>query len=141
MLEWLRGTPNRTFVLYPMLVLLTARRIRRPAFLLLLPWGYLQYHLIGAYRQRQRAGSRGFATAPERLLTDGPYRFSRNPMYLGHLIFMLGLALSAGSKLGWAILLGNLPWFHSRVLYDEERLRAKFGPAYDDYCRNVRRWI
>jgi protein-S-isoprenylcysteine O-methyltransferase Ste14 len=62
-------------------------------------------------------------------------------MYLGHLIFMLGLALSTGSKLAWIILLANLPWFQSRVLYDEDRLRAKFGAEYEEYCRHVRRWI
>ncbi|HVA23140.1 MAG TPA: isoprenylcysteine carboxylmethyltransferase family protein [Chloroflexota bacterium] len=107
----------------------------------LLAWGYLQYRLIGGYRQRQRAGSRGFATVPQRLLTNGPYRISRNPMYLGHLIFMLGLALSTGSKLAWAILLANLPWFQSRVLYDEERLRDKFGAGYEAYCLSVRRWL
>ena len=141
MVAWLGGTPNRTFVLYPILVLLTCRRIAHWRFLPLLPWGYLQYRLIGEHRQRQHAGSRGFATAPERLLTDGPYRFSRNPMYLGHLIFMLGLALSTGSKLAWAILLANLPWFQSRVLYDERRLRDKFGADYEAYCRSVRRWL
>ena len=140
-LRWLGGTPNRSFVLYPLLVLLTERRVRRPLFLALLAWGYLQYRLIGEHRQRQHAGSRGFARPPDRLLTDGPYAYTRNPMYLGHLIFMLGLALSTGSRLAWAILLANIPWFHQRVLLDEERLRAKFGPDYDGYCRRVRRWV
>src|SRR5579864_7101622 len=97
--RWLRSTPNRTFVFYPALVFVTAPKIKRPLFLTLLPWGYLQYRLIGEYRQRQHAGGRGFDSAPDRLLTDGPYALSRNPMYLGHLIFMLGLALSTSSKL------------------------------------------
>lgn len=140
-LAWLRGTPNRTFVFYPIVILLTHRRIQRPRFLPLLAWGYFQYRLIGDYRQRQRAGSRGFDRPPERLLTNGPYAFSRNPMYLGHLIFMLGLALSTGSKLAWGILLANLPWFQSRVLQDEQRLRAKFGTEYEAYCRRARRWF
>jgi protein-S-isoprenylcysteine O-methyltransferase Ste14 len=110
-------------------------------FLALLPWGYLQYRLVRDYRQRLHAGSWGFSQMPERLITSGPYRFTRNPMYLGHLIFMLGLALSTGSRLGWAILLGNLPWFNSRVAEDETRLRQKFGAEYDAYCRRVRRWL
>ena len=140
-LRWLSGTPNRTFVLYPALVLLTHRRIERPRFLPLLVWGYLQYRLTGEHRQRQRAGGRGFDRPPDRVLTTGPYAFSRNPMYLGHIIFMLGLSLSTGSKLAWAILLANLPWFQSRVLYDEQRLREKFGAEYKAYCRRVRRWL
>jgi protein-S-isoprenylcysteine O-methyltransferase Ste14 len=62
-------------------------------------------------------------------------------MYLGHLIFMLGLALSTGSRLAWAIFLANVPWFQSRVRQDEDRLTKKFGVEYQDYCRRVRRWI
>ena len=62
-------------------------------------------------------------------------------MYLGHLIFMLGLALSTGSKLAWAILLVNLPWFQGRVLYDEQRLREQFGAEYEAYRRRVRPWL
>ena len=54
---------------------------------------------------------------------------------------MLGLALSTGSKLTWAILLVNLPWFQGRVLYDEQRLREQFGAEYEAYCRRVRRWL
>jgi protein-S-isoprenylcysteine O-methyltransferase Ste14 len=141
LLRWLGGTPNRTFILYPAIVLLTRRRVAHPQFLPLLAWGYLQYRLIGQHRQRQRAGGRGFDRAPDRLLTTGPYAFSRNPMYLGHLIFMLGLALSTGSKLAWAILLANARWFQGRVLYDEARLQEKFGAEYEAYCRRVRRWL
>lgn len=128
-------------MLYPIVVLLVRRRITRPVFLPLLAWGYLQYRLIGQHRQRLHAGGRGFDRPPDRLLTTGPYAFSRNPMYLGHLTFMLGLALSTGSKLAWAILLANIPWFNSRVEYDERRLRDKFGAEYDAYCRRVRRWL
>ena len=141
MLAWLRGTPNRTFVLYPLAVLLTRRTIQRPVFVPLLAWGYLQYRLIGEHRQRRRAGGRGFDRPPDRLLTTGPYALSRNPMYLGHLIFLLGLALCTGSRLAWCILFANVPWFQRRVLMDEARLRQKFGDEYAAYCRSVRRWL
>jgi steroid 5-alpha reductase family enzyme len=140
--RWLAGTPNRTFILYPLLVVAAAPRIRRPLFLALLPWGYLQYRLTGDYRQRQHAGARGFSSGPpDLLLTSGPYAYTRNPMYLGHLIFLLGLALATNSLLAWALLLANIPWFHRRVLVDEARLRAKFGAEYDAYCARVRRWL
>jgi protein-S-isoprenylcysteine O-methyltransferase Ste14 len=141
------GTPRRTFVLYPALVILVATlrngnpAPRRWPPLLLLPWGYLQYYLTGKYRERERAGPRGYSVPPDRLLTTGPYALTRNPMYLGHLIFLSGLALAWRSRLGWLILVVSVPWFHARVLRDEKRLLAKFGAEYDDYCRRVRRWI
>jgi protein-S-isoprenylcysteine O-methyltransferase Ste14 len=141
------GTPRRSFILYPLLVggasLARRRGPRVPGklFLPLLPAGYLLYRETGNYRQRQQAGSRGFERPPDRILQSGPYQFTRNPMYLGHLIFMLGLALSFRSKLAWLILLGNIPWFHARVLGDETRLREKFGAEYVDYCARVKRWL
>ncbi|MBI4492035.1 MAG: isoprenylcysteine carboxylmethyltransferase family protein [Chloroflexi bacterium] len=142
------STPRRTFVLYPALVIgvETARRgslaVPRPAFLALLAWGYLQYRLVGEYRVRvMKAGGWGFDKPPDRLIEVGPYAYTRNPMYLGHLIFLLGLALGFRSLLGWLILLANLPWFHARVLADEARLRQKFGAEYEAYCARVKRWI
>ena len=60
----------------------------------LLVWGYLQYKLIGRYRGPRAGGGPGMDTMPDRILDDGPYRFTRNPMYLGHLIFLTGLAIT-----------------------------------------------
>ena len=147
LLRLIGSTPRRSFVLYPMLVIAfeSFRRagleVPTPYFLPLLVWGYLEYRLVGDYRQRHKAGSRSFGEVPEQLLQEGPFRFTRNPMYLGHLIFMLGLALSFESWLGAVILLFNLRWFHQRVLKDEALLQAKFGPEYDDYRRRAKRWI
>jgi protein-S-isoprenylcysteine O-methyltransferase Ste14 len=78
---------------------------------------------------------------PETLIHSGPYAFTRNPMYLGHLIYMLGLALVSRSPVAWLILAANAPWFHFRVLEDEARLSDRFGVEYETYCRDVRRWI
>lgn len=145
--RFLARTPWRTFVVYPTAVVLfeTVRRGSplppRPVFLPLLTWGFLQYRVVGDYRQQMRAGERGFDRPPDRLLQSGPYACTRNPMYLGHLIFMLGLALAFRSRLGWLILLANIPWFHLRVLKDEGRLREKFGAEYEEYRGRVRRWI
>lgn len=145
--RFLGSTPRRTFVLYPALVagfeVLRRRRltIPQPQFLPLLIWGYLQYRLTGEYRRRQRAGPPGYANLPDRLLQTGPYAYTRNPMYLGHLIFLLGLALSFRSIVGWLLLLATLPWYQWRVLRDEARLREKFGREYEEYVRRVKRWI
>ena len=145
-LRFLRSTPRRSFVLYPILVMVfeTLRHGRPPvqlAFVPLLAWGYLQYRVVGNYRRQLRAGSVGMERIPDTLIQSGPYALTRNPMYLGHLIFLAGLALTFRSRLGWFILLANIPWFHARVLHDEARLRRKFGTEYERYCASVPRWI
>ena len=147
LLRLFTSTPRRSFILYPVLII-AFEAVRRggfevplPYLLPLLPWGYLEYRLTGDYRRRHKAGSRGFGEVPDRLLQGGPFRFTRNPMYLGHLIFMLGLALSLWSWLGAAIFLANVVWFHRRVLKDEALLRARFGTEHEEYCRRVKRWV
>ena len=62
-------------------------------------------------------------------------------MYLGHLIFMLGLAISFSSWLAAALFLFHLVWFHRRVLKDEARLESRFGESYRAYKARVKRWI
>jgi protein-S-isoprenylcysteine O-methyltransferase Ste14 len=147
LLARLGSTPARTFVLYPLVACLVSALGNRGRLLLdlrfapLLAWGYLEYRLCGDYRQNLHAGSRGMERAPERILQAGPYALTRNPMYLGHLIFLLGLALVTRSKLAGLIFLANVPWFHMRVLQDEARLREQFGAEYENYCRRVKRWI
>ena len=144
---WIERTPNRTFVLYPVVVLLARRlsgRDRRPLdlrFAPLLAWGYLQYRLVGGFRVERGGGGPGIEVPPHTLVEDGAYAYTRNPMYLGHLVFLLGLALTSRSRVAAAIFGANAAWFHQRVLEDEARLSARFGLAYDDYRARVRRWV
>ena len=56
---------------------------------------------------------------PDRILDHGPYRFTRNPMYLGHLIFLAGLAITFWSWFALILLAARAVWFHCRVLQDE----------------------
>ena len=70
---------------------------------------------------------------PERIINTGPYRYTRNPMYLGHLIFLFGLAILFWSIFGLTLFAVRCVWFHRRVLHDEERLRAQFGFEYASY--------
>lgn len=143
----LGGTSFRTFFLYPLIVvgwelLLNDGRLRLvPWFLPLLVWGYLQYRLIGMYRIRLGGGGPGIDTPPERLVTIGPFAYCRNPMYLGHIIFLLGLALSLQSWLAALIMATTAAWFQFRVRGDERRLAERFGQPYLDYTARVRRWI
>lgn len=112
----------------------------QPWFAPLLAWGFLQYWLIGRYRARRGGGGPGMQVPPDRLVMSGPYAWCRNPMYLGHLIFLAGLALTLHSWPATALAVANAFWFHARVRRDERRLRELFGRPYDEYCSRVRRW-
>ena len=146
-LKSLRSTSFRTFCLYPLVVigwesLLNDGRLRiLPSFLPLLAWGYLQYRMVGKYRIRRGGGGPGMDTPPEHLVTSGPFAWCRNPMYVGHIIFLIGLALALQSLLAALIAVATSVWFHFRVLRDERRLRERFGQSYHDYSQRVRRWI
>jgi protein-S-isoprenylcysteine O-methyltransferase Ste14 len=112
-----------------------------PVGMLILAWGYLQYRLVGRYRLRLGGGGPGMAAPPQRLVTQGPYACCRNPMYLGHLIFMFGLALTFSSVFALLLLGLRAVWFQYRVMGDEARLAAQFGADYQAYRARVKRWI
>lgn len=142
----LRRTPVRTFILYPLATivfeLLFYRRLDfHPAFLPLMAWGYLQYRWCGLYRIKRGGGGPGLDTPPERMVVSGPYSYTRNPMYLGHIIFLIGLTLTLHSWFAAAITLATAIWFHSRVLGDEKRLLERWGEPYRRYMAVVKRWI
>jgi phospholipid methyltransferase len=145
--RWLGSTSNRTFIVWPLVLLASEALVQRgmPEIhawaLPLLAWGYLQYKLVGTYRTREGGGGPGISVPPERIVDEGPYRFVRNPMYLGHLIFLAGVALALGSWIAAAVLAFHAFWFDRRVREDEERLAQRFGEPYRDYCRRVKRWL
>jgi protein-S-isoprenylcysteine O-methyltransferase Ste14 len=147
LVRWLQSTSNRTFALWPIVVFSTEAALRSgvPPIdawgLAPLAWGYLQYRLAGLYRLRRGGGGPGVSTPPVRLVTDGPYRFCRNPMYLGHLIFLAGIAWTLHSWVGAGVFAFHAAWFRRRVLDDEARLASQFGDAYRDYAARVKRWI
>ena len=77
-----------------------------------------------------------------KLVTWGPYRFTRNPMYLGLFLFFAGVSMISDSI--WSIppLLVVVYFLNSTVIVGEERrLRADFGEEYGRYASKVRRWI
>jgi protein-S-isoprenylcysteine O-methyltransferase Ste14 len=96
---------------------------------------------VGSYRSRTGGGGPGIAIPPDRIVATGPYRWVRNPMYLGHLIFLAGVALLLRSWLAAAVLALHAVWFDRRVRDDERRLAGLFGEPYREYCRRVKRWI
>jgi protein-S-isoprenylcysteine O-methyltransferase Ste14 len=78
---------------------------------------------------------------PRRLVTLGPYRLVRNPMYIGAGLAMTGLSLFYGSLGLLAYGCGFLLLAHCFVMfYEEPALRRSFGREYRAYCDRVRRW-
>ncbi len=79
---------------------------------------------------------------PRRFVDDGPFRFGRNPMYLGMAVSMLGLALKLGAPtlvLAAAAFVFILQRVH--IPHEETQLRSAFGGWYSDYAASVRRWL
>lgn len=79
---------------------------------------------------------------PNVLVTRGLHRYSRNPMYLGMLVSMVGGVVMLGS-LGPALM---MPLFYGCIrtrfiAYEEQVLEARFGDEYRDYKRRVRRFL
>ena len=146
-MNFLRRTPLRTFIVYPIVTLTWELVFNRgklnfhPLFLPLLLWGYLQYRLCGLYRIKHGGGGPGLETPPDRLVSSGPYAYTRNPMYLGHIIFLVGLTLTLQSWFAALITIAVAIWFHIRVLGDEKKLAARLGKPYIDYVNTAKRWI
>lgn len=100
----------------------------------------LELWAIGAFRRRRTAVQPWKPSTA--LVAEGPYRFSRNPIYLGFAVTYLGLALALNSWLALALLVPCLLVVDRGVIAREERyLSAKFGASYDAYRGRVRRWI
>ena len=77
-----------------------------------------------------------------RLITSGPYRFTRNPLYVSQTLVYLGVA--AWYQCVWALplLVVVVLYIDRRVIRSEEGyLERRFGADYTRYCANVRRWI
>jgi protein-S-isoprenylcysteine O-methyltransferase Ste14 len=77
-----------------------------------------------------------------KLVQTGPYRFSRNPIYLGNTLAMIGLGLA----LRWGWLLFLVPVTVTAIVWlaisrEERHLEVRFGSAWKDYASKVRRWL
>ena len=92
----------------------------------------------------RRAGTQINPTSAtnNKLVTDGPFRFTRNPMYLGLVLLSLGVAVATGAILMFVapiLVFAIANWVH--IPFEEAKMRRQFGPAFDIYARNVRRWL
>ena len=98
---------------------------------------------IAAVRTFHRAGTSPLLDRPTTtLVTSGPYRFSRNPIYIGYTLLYLGISFWANSL--WpVVLLPFVLWVMNRAVIarEEAYLQGRFGDAYSSYCQQVRRWL
>jgi len=129
--HWLRLGVS---VVAPRAASLTAGVVLFAAGAVIAGWGLMIFHRIGT------------TTVPgqcsDRLVTWGPYRFTRNPMYVGLTLAYLGEA--ALLRQLWPVpllvlVLAYLQW--TVVPLEESRLREVFGADYVAYCGRVRRWV
>ena len=99
---------------------------------------------VWAFVLFRREGTEIDPTSPtnRKLITSGPYQFTRNPMYLGLVILTLGVALWVGA---WPMFIAPVAifstanWVH--IPFEEAKMRRQFGAAYEGYVERVRRWV
>lgn len=140
-----------TFMLWAPLYILSARgELRRPPV-----WGAAELLGLCAFAAgvalmawcmtdfvRRGRGTPNPLDPPRKLVARGPYRRTRNPMYVAAVAAILGEALVFRSPALGVYAAAVLLVFHLFVvLYEEPSLRRRFGAAYDEYCREVPRWL
>jgi protein-S-isoprenylcysteine O-methyltransferase Ste14 len=77
-----------------------------------------------------------------RLVTEGPFRFSRNPIYVGMVLVLAGAAILFGSLSPWLMIPIFIGVIARNVIpVEESMLREKFGAEYQQYQASVRRWL
>lgn len=104
------------------------------AGVLLIAWGAITM---------RRAGTNINPAEPSLVLvTDGPFRWSRNPLYLANIILYIGITLLFNALWPFVLLIPLFGLFEWGVIRREERyLLAKFGEPYRAYCARARRWL
>ncbi|BFP39191.1 isoprenylcysteine carboxylmethyltransferase family protein [Flavobacteriaceae bacterium GF1] len=76
------------------------------------------------------------------LVSHGIYRYTRNPMYLGMLLFLIAFGLHLGNAFNTLLAAGFVYYMnHFQIKGEEAALNKKFGKKYQLYCKAVRRWF
>jgi protein-S-isoprenylcysteine O-methyltransferase Ste14 len=92
----------------------------------------------------RQAGTEVNPTSPanRELVTSGPYRVTRNPMYLGLVMLTLGIAIWVDA---WPMFIAPIALFCTadgvHIPFEEAKMGRQFGATYDAYVRRVRRWV
>jgi protein-S-isoprenylcysteine O-methyltransferase Ste14 len=101
----------------------------------------LSFWAFGLFR-REDTELQPTSETNRKLVVSGPYRLTRNPMYLGLVLVSLGIAFWVGSLPFFAVpLLVFATTNFVHIPFEEAKMRRQFGTGYDNYTRAVRRWI
>jgi protein-S-isoprenylcysteine O-methyltransferase Ste14 len=112
-----------------------------PGIVMMVAGGVLGLACAGTFIVRGRGTPAPF-DAPREFVAIGPYRYIRNPMYVGVLSLLAGFGLYERSISILLMALVILLVVHLMVIfYEEPTLRKLFGATYEDYCRCTARWI
>lgn len=77
-----------------------------------------------------------------KLITDGIYKYTRNPMYLGMLFILISFVIWLGNYFNLVLVFVFIAYMNKYQIAPEEKaLTGLFGKRYTDYCQNVKRWI
>jgi protein-S-isoprenylcysteine O-methyltransferase Ste14 len=77
---------------------------------------------------------------PQRVVATGAFRYVRHPIYLGTILFYLGLALATASLLSLVLLVFIFAFYDHVASYEEMWLEAEFGEEYRNYKRKTGKW-
>ncbi len=79
--------------------------------------------------------------APDHVVTIGPFRHVRHPIYLGVMLVYLGMGLATASLLSMGVLAGIFFYYNYIAGYEERLLAARFGDAYGEYKAKTGKWV
>ena len=115
------------------------------------PWNYLglPYIAFGFFMvqqtrrlfKKENTEIHTFKT-PNRLITHGFFRYTRNPIYVGFSLVLFGIVLLTGQFLGlitWSLFVCLVNWWY--IPHEEQQMQTQFGEAFTAYQNKVRRWI
>jgi protein-S-isoprenylcysteine O-methyltransferase Ste14 len=139
------------YLLAAILCMVALHKLLPGAILIQLPWRWLGLLPIVAAMILGGSAVRLFAKhkttikpgdISSRMFTGGPYRFTRNPMYLGMVVMLAGIAFMFGTLTPWLVV-PVFAWLINRnvILVEETTLGATYGAEYGQYRARVRRWL
>jgi len=109
-------------------------------WVLILPGLALIFIALGGFK-KAKTGAIPFSESTA-LVTDGIYRHTRNPMYLGMALILAAIAIRMGSVAAWLPVIFFVFIINRQFVRNEEIfLTAIYGDAFRDYCRRVRPWL